>query len=103
MRPLFVGGCQRSGTTAFADYLNEHEAILITRERYKYLDIGAVNPRMFAFDRILDYSGRETNAPREYHERLLSGKDPAKLEWIGDKNPSYVRRMPTVLENNPGA
>ena len=102
-RPLFVGGCgQRSGTTAFADYLNEHQQILICRERYRH-DARSVNPSFFTFERILSYDEEVTNRRREYHARLLKEKDPAKLKWIGDKAPRYVNHLKTLQKNNPGA
>jgi hypothetical protein len=28
-----------------------------------------------------------------YHMELLAKKDPAKLKWIGDKYPHYVKNM----------
>jgi len=46
---------------------------------------------------------KETNTPREYHEKLLAGKDPARLRWIGDKNPNYVQKLDKLSDNNPGA
>lgn len=106
MRPLFIAGPARSGTTALADYLNQHEEILVCRERYKRV-VDDIDPSFFTFGRILDYEpqpkGGETNVPREYHEELLESKDPAKLSWIGDKHPGYVRELKTLAENNPGA
>lgn len=103
MRPLFVGGCgQRSGTTAFADYLNQHQQILICRERYRH-DARRINPSFFTFERILSQDEKVTNRRREYHAKLLKEKDPAKLKWIGDKAPVYVKRLKPLHENNPGA
>jgi len=102
-RPLFVGGCQRSGTTAFADYLNDHDAILLTRERYKRLPARRITPGMFTFERILAPHEGETNAPRAHHEQLLARKEPSRLRWIGDKRPAHVRSLPTLLTNNPSA
>lgn len=106
MKLLFVAGAARSGTTAFADYLNRHQEILVCRERYKYVP-GQIDPSFFTFDRLLDYEPQqrsgETNVPLEYHAELLASKDPAKLKWIGDKHPGYVRSLPTIARNNPGA
>ncbi len=106
MKLLFVAGAARSGTTAFADYLNRHQEILVCRERYKYVP-GKIEPSFFTFDRLLDYEPQhrsgETNVPVEYHAELLASKDPAKLKWIGDKHPGYVRSLPTIARNNPGA
>jgi Sulfotransferase family len=112
-RPLFVCGPARGGTTAFADYLNWHQEILVCQERYK---MGApperITPAHFTFERILDFRPGETEKPiwkngRElfvkYHTELLARKDPAKLKWIGDKGPFYVRYMDVLARNNAGA
>ncbi len=101
-RPLFIAGCQRSGTTAFADYLNQHREVLLCRERYKYVP-EEVTVDHLTFERILDYREGETNVPREYHVELLGSKDPTKLTWIGDKNPDYFRRFESLQKHNPGA
>ncbi len=80
--------------------------MLVCRERYKHIQ-ARVDPGLFTFDRILDYvprrEGGETNTPREHHVELLARKDPAKLQWIGDKHPGYVRSLGMLSENNPGA
>jgi hypothetical protein len=106
MKLLFVSGPARSGTTAFADYLNQHQEILVCRERYKYVP-RKIDSSFFTFDRILDYEPQqrsgETNIPVEYHAELLAKKDPAKLKWIGDKHPGYARFLPEIYLNNPGA
>lgn len=106
---LFVGGPQRSGTSAVVDYLNRHPEVLLCMERYKWIPSREVRPELFTFERILDYrmspqGGREeTNTPREYHEKLLAGKEPERLRWIGDKNPNYVQKLDKLSDNNPGA
>ena len=112
-RPLFVCGCARSGTTALADYLNRHQEILLCQERYKTGTPPAeITPALFTFERILDFRPGETERPiwkngRElfvkYHTELLARKDPAKLKWIGDKGPFYVRSMDVLAGNNAGA
>lgn len=106
IRPLFIAGPPRSGTGALTHYLNQHEEILICRERYKYV-ASKINSSFFTFDRILDFEpqqkGGETNANKNYHVKLLAKKDPTKLKWIGDKFPGYVRSLSTISENNPGA
>lgn len=100
MNILFVAGPGRSGTTAFANYLNQHPQVMICKERYKFLQ-PEITPDLFTFDRILDYREGETNLSKEYHEKLLSGKDPQNLAWIGDKTPSYVRNLAKLHKNNP--
>lgn len=103
MKLLFVAGSPRSGTTALANYLNQHQEVLICRERYKYVSPKKIDPSTFAFERILDYRDGETNIPKEYHEQILREKDPAKLKWVGDKYPFYVKRFEKLLKNNPGS
>lgn len=102
MNILFVAGPGRSGTTAFAQYLNQHPGILVCRERYKFVP-KKITPEHFAFERILDFREGETNQPREYHAALLGKKDAGKVEWIGDKTPGYVKSFKALLKNNPGA
>lgn len=102
MSILFVAGPGRSGTTAFANYLNQHPEILICRERYKFIH-SKITPDHFTFGRILDYREGESNLPRDYHVDLLAKKDSEKLRWIGDKTPDYVKSLKTLSENNPGS
>ncbi len=102
MNILFVAGPGRSGTTAFADYLNQHPRVLVCRERYKFLQ-PEITPELFSFERILSYEEGETNLPKSYHEKLLAGKDADELAWIGDKTPSYVRNLGKLHKNNPGS
>lgn len=109
VRPLFIAGPSRSGTTALVDYLNQHEQVLVCKERYKYV-CDEVRPEWLTFEYISDYepgqgrkSGAQTNVAREYHADLVAGKDAAKLRWIGDKYPNYVRYLETLWRDNPGA
>lgn len=109
MKILFVGGPPRSGTTALVRYLNRHPGVLLCMERYKWVPPHLIRPDLFTFQRILDYrtgprgDRGETNTPREHHVELLAGKDPERLEWIGDKTPAYVEKLRWLSENNPGA
>lgn len=102
MKPLFVAGSPRSGTTGLIDYLNQHPEILVCRERYKFVPL-RVDPSLLTFERILDYGEKETNISREFHMKLLAKKDPVRLKWIGDKYPHYVKYFKTLAKNNPGA
>jgi hypothetical protein len=102
-RPLFVTGCQRSGTTAFTKYLNKHPEVLLGMERYGRVPAATVTPELFGFERILDYGKEDSIMPREYYLELLSRKDPARLRWIGDKYPGYLRWIHLLSENNLGA
>ena len=110
---LFVCGCDRSGTTTFADFLNSHPEVLVCQERFKAtIPQEQITPELFTFARILDFRPGETENPIwkngkeffvEYHKELVAGKDPERLRWIGDKNPNYIRRLELIAGNNPGA
>lgn len=102
MKPLFVMGCPRSGTTALANYLNQHESVLVCIERYKFIP-QEITPSLFTFERILDYREGETNISKDRHAKLLETKDPAELKWIGDKTPGYFKHLDMLLSNNPDA
>jgi hypothetical protein len=102
VRPLFVAGCQRSGTTAFTRYLNLHPEILVCRERYKYIP-RRVTFDHFSFERIRAYSADETNVPEGQFVELLESKDRSKLKWIEDKNPDYYKHFDGLLRRNPDA
>jgi glycosyltransferase involved in cell wall biosynthesis len=102
VRPLFVAGCQRSGTTAFTEYMNVHPEVLVLRERYKFVP-HQVTPDLLTFDRILAYSAGETNVPEEQYRELLGRKDPKRLRWVGDKNPDYYAYFGRLVRQNPGA
>lgn len=82
--------------------MNAHPEVLICRERYKYIP-REVTPEHFSFERILAYNEAETNVPEEQFVELLGRKDPAKLRWIGDKNPDYYQLFERLLRQNPGA
>lgn len=101
-RPLFVAGCQRSGTTAFAEYLNVHPEVMLLRERYKFIP-HEVASDLLSFERILQYSAGETNVPEEQYVELLASKDQKKLKWVGDKNPDYYAFFGRLVRQNPGA
>lgn len=91
IRPLFVIGASRSVTIAAMEYMNQHEEILIGRERYKR-NYEQMDPALLTFDRMLDYEpqreGGETNIPREYHVDLLAKKDEErkKAQRIEEQN-----------------
>ncbi len=109
MRPLFVSGCERSGTTAFADYLNEHPRILVLRERYRFHPEG-ITPDLFDFGRILDFTEADRDERRKIDDwyknltaRMLAAKEPSELAWVGDKDPFYLEDLEALHENNPGA
>jgi hypothetical protein len=111
-RLLFICGCDRSGTTALADYLNRHPEILICQERSISTQKGEIALDLPTFERMLDFGHEKTgdSAPDNGGDRLikprtelLANRDPARLRWIGASNSDYVRRMESVAGNNPGA
>ncbi len=110
--PLFVCGCDSSGTTALVDYLNRHPEVLVCQERSERTQQGGISLNLSTFEKMLDSPPEETegSAPHGGGDRLvkprpelLASKDPARLRWIGASNPDYVRRMESVASNNPGA
>ena len=107
MNLLFVSGPARSGTTALVEYLNDHPEMLICQERYKWVPKKTISPELFTFEKILefedDYEVRDTEERRRYHSDLVSRKNYAELEWIGDKHPGYVKNLGLLADNNPGA
>ncbi len=109
---LFVCGCDRSGTTVLADYLNRHPEILVRQESSETTQHEEVTLDLSTFERMLDFGPQETEDPTsnddgdrlvEHHAGLLANKDPARLRWIGASNSDYMRRMESVAGNNPGA
>lgn len=114
MGTLFVAGCDRSGTTAFADYLNKHRQVMILRERYRLVP-EEITPDKFSFESILDWSDddrviqdeiRRKRRGEQYREsmaNLVSSKESTELKWIGDKDPGYIEYLETLAENNPEA
>lgn len=101
MRPLFIAGCPRSGTSALTDYLNAHPEILITMERYKHTM--HITPELFTPERLLDFRPGETRQPREQLAALLQSKRWEDLKWVGDKRPTYFLRYEELSEHNTGA
>lgn len=99
-RQLFIAGCGRSGTTALTTYLNDHPRVCVTTERYKFIP-DEVSPEMLSFERILEYSSKETNLPESRYRTLLAEKDEASLWWVGDKVPNYSRYLDALAANNP--
>ena len=109
---LFVCGCDRSGTTALAGFLNRHPEILVCQERSNTTHQGEITLDLPTYESMLDFGPKETgdSAPDndgdrliKPHPELLAHRDPARLRWIGASNSGYVRRMESVAGNNPGA
>ena len=101
MRPLFVAGCPRSGTTSFARYLNCHPGIMITVERYNHKM--PITPDLFTPERLLDFRPGETGRSEDMTRMLVETKNWGDLAWIGDKRPRYFSAYEDILERNPEA
>lgn len=99
--PLFIAGCPRSGTSAFADYLNDHPEVLVAIERYNRLK--EITSDLFARERLLDFRPEDTGQPRGYVEDLVRRKRWESLRWVGDKRPTYFFHYAGVAARNPGA
>lgn len=109
MKPLFIAGPGRSGTTALAVYLNEHPEVLVCRERFTGWPRRKITPGLFTFERIMDFEDghepphRNIDIRRQKHRQILDRKDFAKLRYVGDKVPQYTNALRVLSENNPGA
>jgi chondroitin 4-sulfotransferase 11 len=57
---LIVCGCDQSGTTVLADYLNRHPEILIHKEGFETLRQGSTSADLPTFVRKLDFGPEET-------------------------------------------
>jgi hypothetical protein len=111
-RPLFVCGCDRSGTTALADYLNRHPKILVCQDSIESEQQGEITLDPSTFERMVDPLPKEPGdaAPHNDGDRLikpraefLANRDPSELQWIGTSNSDYLMRMESLAGNNPGA
>jgi len=109
---LFVCGCDESGTTILADYLNRHPEILISQDDSEATQQGEVALDPSTFEKTLGFGPEETEDPisddnkarlTEHPAEPTANKDLARLRWIGASNSDYVRRMESVAGNNPGA
>jgi Sulfotransferase family len=104
MKPLFVVGVGRSGTTVFARILNAHSQILVGIERYKYIanqQNDAFGPQLFTRERFFDVHEGDTNVRQNW--TAAQRERWAGLKWIGDKVPHLYRRIGTIRQRFPGA
>ena len=109
---LFVCGCDRSGTTALADYLTRHPKILVCQESSETTQQGEITLDPSTFERMLDPLPKEPGDPEPSTDRdqlikppakLLANRDASRLQWIGASNSDYLTRMESVAGSNPGA
>lgn len=96
VRPLFIAGCPRSGTSALTNYLNLHPEVMVAMERYNHCML--ITP-----ERFLDVRPEETRQPRERIAALIESKRWESLKWVGDKRPTYFLAYRELLRANPGA
>jgi hypothetical protein len=101
---VFVCGCPRSGTTALGRLLNQHPAVALGLERYRYLfgrRLGEFHPSLFAPPRFLDIRAEDGINPNTH----LAGKFAPGLQMrvVGDKIPYLYRRFPHVRQAFPKA
>jgi chondroitin 4-sulfotransferase 11 len=111
-RALFVCGCDRSGTTALANYLNRHPKILVCQESSETTQQEEITLDLSTFERMLDPLPQEPGDSALHNDgnrlikppaELLANRDPSRLQWIGATNSDYLMRMESVAGNNPGA
>lgn len=131
-RPVFVGGCPRSGTTLLRSMLNAHPVLALPRETHFVLESYR---RRATFGDLRDDDSRRQLArwivtrkrtqfdrlelPRDRALTALSNAPPTvgsvvgtalklfaerfgKPRW-GDKRPRYVQAMPALLDMFPDA
>ncbi|MCK6478923.1 MAG: sulfotransferase [Planctomycetaceae bacterium] len=129
--PVFIVGCERSGTTLLRLMLNAHPALAIPGETWYLPELEEERERIRG-EGAADWRERilavitakntfpELGVPREEIAAALAGVDVAdggavlscahrafaaregKPRW-GDKTPGYVRRLPLLARRFPGA
>lgn len=98
---LFIAGCQRSGTTALVQLLNQDERFVIGRERFKYCR-SEITPEHFREEHFFSPQERETNYRVEkFYEPLRSRWRAGGVRYIGDKVPFYYKDLFYLAETFP--
>jgi hypothetical protein len=106
MKYLFVGGPQRSGTTAFVSMLNRHPQIALGVERYKrlYGKKGEASPALFEAERFFAIQPDETNVEwSRYGDRKTFERKFLTATYRGDKVPNILRYQERLSSGLPGA
>lgn len=95
--PLFlVMGVPRSGTTALADALNRHPAILCGIERFDWPLARAIYP--FGIEDFFNPQVPDT----KFHERNLAiAQSKTSLVALGNKKPRYYITIASLLQRQP--
>jgi hypothetical protein len=97
-RYLFIAGCPRSGTSALAFLLNEHQRVALGFERFKRVR-ATLDPFHFTPDQFFSPVLAETDIQGELlYERLRKRWQAGAVSVIGDKVPLYTRVLPQLLE-----
>ena len=91
-RFLFIGGCPRSGTSAFADLLDGDSRFAIGNERFKFIH-KEVGPEHFEPDHFFNPVKEETNGRFERITDLRPRWDEGRVEVLGDKVPFYYYEL----------
>ena len=103
---LFVGGPQRSGTTAFAAMMNRHPQIAIGIERYKnvYGKLPQITPDLFEAKRFSSHEEGEADVDwKRYGGKEQFGLKLARALCRGDKLPHIMRFQRRISEGLPDA
>ncbi len=106
MKYLFIGGPQRSGTTAFVSLINRHPKVALGVERYKnvYGKISEVTPQLFEPERFFasPEGGDGINWGR-YGDIDLFKKKFERAAYRGDKVPHIMRYQARISEAMPNS
>jgi len=96
--PLFIVGCERSGTTALLALMNYDPHIILGRERFKFI-CNKLQPYHFKPDIFYNPRSEETNVLNyDYYEKLKDRWSKGGVLYIGDKNPLYFRHLDHLKE-----
>jgi hypothetical protein len=106
---LFVCGCARSGTSALAQLLGNHERIIMGMERFGHLVTPGsfkLRPKHFKKDRFTKVKRGDTfyDNFEQYHKWEPTIKEKFhKFNYIGDKRPELYKVYNEIDQFFPGA
>lgn len=106
---LFIAGCARSGTSAFAQLLSGSKDVVMGMERFGHLESKenfSLTPGHFSKERFLRIEEGDTfyNNFEKYHsyDKLIDEKLDCCL-YVGDKRPDLYEVYDDIFRNFPGA
>jgi hypothetical protein len=111
-RPLFVCGCDTTGTATLAAYLNRHPAIALCQKASKTTEHAEITLDLSNFARMLDFRQQRPkdsisegggDGLMQHHGESLANKEMTRLRWIGVHSSDCMRNMESIAGNNPGA